>query len=220
MANGTIKVNSSIKVSDSTAGRASARGGNVNLESRKTSGTAISVTNSGQILALLAAAAPGPGGKITFSSAGGDINVAGGTVRADRGTIDIQNTGATGAVNLTNANLNANIVKVGALGNNGQLTIGGGTITADSAIKLYAGGSNGTVLFNGDVSLNGNSVKTIAGDTVTIVNGKTVTIGGSQPASVFTNKANYSGSGGNGSTSGKFGGAGATTQSFGNRPGY
>jgi len=79
------------------------------------------------------------------------------------------------------------------------------------------GGSNGTVLFNGNVTLNGNSTKTIAGDTVTIVNGVAVTIGGPK-ANVYTNNANYSGSGGNGSTSGRFTGSGASTHALSRAP--
>jgi len=215
---GTISVNSLVKVSDTTLVHASAQGGNVSLKSEKRTGQAITVSNSGQILALLSAAAPGPGGTIKFTSAGGAINVNGGTVEADSGTIDMRNYGAAGAVNLTNATLTANVLKVGALGNNGELIINGGTLTADGAIELYAGGSDGTVLFDGDVSLNGNSVKTIAGDRVTIINGVIVTIGGSQQASVYTNHANYNGSGGNGSTSGKFAGAGASTHPLGGAP--
>ncbi len=38
--------------------------------------------------------------------------------------------------------------------------------------------------------------------------------------SVFTNQPNYNGSGGNGSTTGIFGGAGATTQPLSGAPGY
>jgi hypothetical protein len=91
-------------------------------------------------------------------------------------------------------------------------------MSANGAIELYAGGSNGTVLFDGNVTLNGNSTKTIAGDTVTIDNGYAVTIGGSHPASVYTNNANYHGSGGNGSTTGIFAGAGATTHPFSGAP--
>ena len=71
---------------------------------------AITVSNSGQILALLSAAAPGPGGTINITSAGGAINVNGGTVEADNGTVDIRNKGETGVVNLTNANLAANVL--------------------------------------------------------------------------------------------------------------
>ena len=52
-----------------------------------------------------------------------------------------------------------------------------------------------------------------------IDNGRTVTVGG-PAATVHTNNANYSGSGGNGSTSGQFGGSGATTQSYGSRPDF
>jgi hypothetical protein len=214
ISNGSITVNSTIQVSDIAAGHASAQGGNVSLTSNKKKGVAITVSNSGQILALLSAAAPGPGGTINITSAGGAINVNGGTVEADSGTVDIRNKGDGGVVNLTNATLAANVLKVGALGNDGHLIINGGTMSANGAIELYAGGSNGTVLFDGNVTLNGNSTKTIAGDTVTIDNGYTVTIGGSHQANVYTNNANYHGSGGNGSTTGIFAGAGAATHPF------
>ena len=93
-------------------------------------------------------------------------------------------------------------------------------ILADSIIHLYAGGSNGTVNFTNNVTLSGNSAKTIAGDTVTIFNGKMVTVNGLAPADVFTNHANYTGSGGNGSTSGTFAGQGANTHPLSGAPGY
>jgi hypothetical protein len=116
--------------------------------------------------------------------------------------------------------LNASTIKVGALGNNGTLNVGGGTLSADSIIKLYAGGSNGSVNFTQNVTLSGNSVKTIAGDTVTIFNGKVVTINGLAPANVFTNHPNYTGFGGNGSTTGTFAGQGATTAPLSGAPGF
>ena len=81
------------------------------------------------------------------------------------------------------------------------------------------GGSNGKVNFNDNVTLSGSSVKTIAGNTVTISNGKIVNVQGNGPARVFTNNPNYTGSGGNASTTGRFGGTGATTQPFSDRPG-
>jgi hypothetical protein len=160
----------------------------------------------------LDAAAPGQGGTIKFTSAGGKIQIDKATFTANRGTIDIRNNGDTGVVSVNNAMLNANTVKIGALGNNGTLTIGRSTISADSAIKLYAGGSNGEVKFVDNVTLSGNSVKTIVGNTVTITNNKVVTVNGNTPANVFTNHPNYTGSGGNNSTTGKFSGQGATTQ--------
>ena len=219
-ANGGVTLNSTLKVSDSVAGKASRAGGNVHIESRKLSGTAIALTSSAQIASLLSASAPGPGGAVTFKSAGGDILVSGGKIQADRGTIDMQNVGANGLINLSNATVSADVVKVGALGDNGQLIIGGGTISANTLLKLYAGGSNGTVDFVSNVSLNGNSTKIISGNTVQINSGVVVTIGGANPAQVFTNNPNYTGFGGNGSTTGTFAGRGATTQSFSAAPGY
>lgn len=216
---GTVIVKSTIKVSESAAPNASKRGGNISIRSQKKNGTAIAIKSSAQLLSLLDGAAPGPGGEIKFRSAGGAVNITGAKIQADRGKIDISNSGDNGIISVQNATLNANTVKLQALGNNGQLNIGGGTISANSAIDLYASGSNGQVNFNDNVTLSGTSVKTIAGHTVTIANDKTVTVSGSGPANVYTNNPNYTGSGGNGSRTGRFGGSGATTQPFNARPG-
>ncbi len=181
---GTVAVNSTIKVSESASPRASRTGGTINVTSNKTIGTAISISSSGQLLALLNSVAPGPGGTIKLTSAGGDVNV-NGTVKADRGTVEMTNTGATGVVNVNNATLHGDVVKVGALGNNGTLNVGGGSIDAASTIKLYAGGSNGQVNFTDNVTLSGNSLKIIAADTVTIFNGKVVTVLGTITGQCF-----------------------------------
>jgi hypothetical protein len=221
---GAVNVTSRVQVSSAdaaagTARRRSASGGNINLQSGAATGVAINVTDTAQLLSLLDAAAPGPGGKITILATGANssINVTGANVpgapppdsiRADRGSIDIRHTGAGGQITLTNSNIRADIVKVGALGNNGVLTIGGGTISADTTLKLYAAGSNGSVNFISNVTLSGNSVKTIAGNSVTVFNNVIVTIGGGKPADVYVldrTMANYSGfNGGNGSTNGMF----------------
>ena len=219
VATDTITINSAVKVSDSAAGRASRQGGSIRVDSRRTTGTAILVTSSGELLSLLAAAAPGPGGKVEFISAGGDILVNGGTVQADKGTVDIRGYGA-GKVEITNANIRGDVVKIGALGANGQLRIGGGTINADTSLKLYGGTSNGEVRFTDNTTLGGAGTKIIAGKTVTIDNGKTVTIGGSAAANVYTDSPNYTGSGGNGSKTGTFGGNGATTQGYSAGPAF
>jgi hypothetical protein len=216
VSNNSVKVNTALKVSDVT----SQKGGQIAINNHAKTGTAISVTNSGQLLALLNAASSDHGSLITFKSAGGDIDVNGGTIQADKGTIDIRNSGSSGVINLANATLNASTIKTGALGSNGTLNVGGGTISAENVIKLYAGGSNGTVNFLDNVTLDGNSVKTIAGDTVTIFNGKTVTVNGPAPANVFTNHPNYIGWGGNGSTTGTFAGQGAVTHPFNGAPGF
>jgi len=211
----SVTVNTMIKVSDATSTHDH---GEITIDSRKTLGPAISITNSGQLLALLTGS-PGKG-QITFQSAGGDISVDGGTVQADGGTVLIRNNGAAGVVNLNGAVIHGDIIKIGALGTNGTLNIGGGTISADSIIRLYAGGSNGTVNFTDNVTLSGNSVKTIAGDTVTIFDGKVVTVNGPAPVNVFTNNPNYTGFGGNNSTTGTFAGQGANTQPLNGRPGF
>ena len=60
-----------------------------------------------------------------------------------------------------------------------------------------------------NVTLGGNSIKILAANEVNIFNGVVVTIGGPNPAEVYTNNANYTGFGGNGTRTGTFAGAGA-----------
>src|SRR6266568_1648420 len=219
--NDAVAINSRLQASSAdpaitTARRRSANGGNITLKSGKPSGIAINISNTGELLSLLDAAAPGPGGKVTILATGANSSArVNGTLRADRGTIDIRHTGDAGQINLGGPgpsdaiDAHGDVIKVAALGNNGVLTVGNGLLSADTTLKLYSPGSNGTVNFVADVTLGGASTKIIAGNTVNIFNGVVVTIGGNHPASVFTNNANYSGFGGNGSRTGTFGGAGA-----------
>ena len=210
-------MNNRIQVSHNTVKRRSATGGTIVVKSGRTSGVAINVSNTGQLLSLLDAAAPGPGGKIiiqaTAPTGNSQVNISG-QLEADRGTVDIRSSGSSGQVNLTNADIHADTLKVAALGSNGVLQIGGGSLSADTTLQLYATSGNGQVVFVGNVSLNGNSTKSIAGDSVTINNGVLVTVNGPK-ASVYVNsldnvpKANYSGFGGNDKTTGTFGGSGA-----------
>jgi hypothetical protein len=130
-----------------------------------------------------------------------------------------------GTITFKNASAHADVLKAGVFGANGTLNIGGGTLSADSTLKLYAPGSNGQLNFTSNVTLGGNSIKSLAANSVTIFNDVVVTIGGSQPADVYTGftgeipNANYTGFGGNGSTTGTFGGAGANDpQPIENRP--
>jgi hypothetical protein len=114
-----------------------------------------------------------------------------------------------GAITFNNASAHADILKAGVFGANGVLNIGGGTLSADTMLKLYAPGSNGQLNFISNVTLDGNSQKILAANSVTIFDNIVVTIGGKAPADVYTNHANYTGFGGNGSTTGTFAGAGA-----------
>jgi hypothetical protein len=156
------------------------------------------------------------------SSAGHTINLNGSTYDVG-GTFRTAMTGGDGIITLNIASLHANTVKVGCLGANGVLNIGAGTISADTLLKLYAGGSNGTINFNSSVTLNGNSVKIIAANTINIFDGVVLTINGPVPASIYTNNPNYAvASGGNGVHGGIITGtAGANNpQPFANAPGF
>ena len=137
---------------------------------------------------MLDAAAPGPGGKVTILATGANSNAnINGKITADRGTIDIRHSGDSGQIFLggpgesDHIEAHADVIKVAALGNNGVLTVGNGLLSADTTLKLYSPGSNGTVNFVADVTLGGASTKIIAGNTVNIFNGVIVTIGGKTP---------------------------------------
>ena len=142
------------------------------------------------------------GAAINFN--GGTYNV-GGTFRS---TID-----GDGAITFNNASINADVFKTRVFGANGTLTVGGGALSGNTELKLYAPGSNGRVDFISNVTLNSESNVILAAQTVTINNGVVVTITGDDgtEAFVFTKVPNYTGSGGNNSTTGMFAGNGAQT---------
>ena len=225
-AGGEITATSTIRTSSNNSKapppRGSASGGQINLTSSKATGVAINVTNTGQLLALLDAASTGPGGKITILATGASSQAnLKGSIQADRGTIDVRHTGNGGEIYLGGStdslNAHADVLKVGALGAHGTLTIGQGILSADDTLKLYATGSNGRINFIDNVTIGGANFTIIAGNTVTISNGKIVKVNGAR-ADVYTGfgpkgipNANYTGFGGNGSTTGTFGGAGANS---------
>jgi hypothetical protein len=148
----------------------------------------------------------GNSGTAAINFNGGSYNV-GGTFLA--------NIDGNGTIAFNNASVHADVLKAGVFGPNGVLNIGGGTLSADTTLKLYASGSNGQLNFISNVTLGGNSTKILAANTITISNNVVVTIGGTRPADVYTGftsvtpNANYTGFGGNGTTTGTFAGAGA-----------
>ena len=172
----------------------------------------IHINSSAQLLALLNAA--GDPGQITMLATASDSQVfVGGQVQADQGTVDIETTGLAGRIDINAATLHGDIVKIGALGTNGALNIGtGNLLNADTLIELYAGGSNGTINFLANVTLNGPTT-VLAANTINIAQNVVVTVNsvGANAADVFTNNPNYFGFGGTGNpaTTGTFGGAGA-----------
>src|SRR5204863_7676194 len=133
-------------------------------------------------------------------------------VQADRGTIDIRHTGDAGDIYLGGGpadllDAHGDVLKVGALGANGTLTVGQGSFTADTVLKLYAPGSNGKINFIENVTLSSGTNTILAGATITIQPRIVVTIGGNGgPADVYTNNPNYSGFGGINPGNGPFGG--------------
>jgi FecR protein len=144
----------------------------------------------------------------------GSDGAAGSAILIDGGDYNVGGTFLTymdgnGAITFNNASAHADILKAGVFGTNGALNIGGGTLSADTTLKLYAPGSNGQLNFFSNVTLGGNAAKILAANSVTIFDNVVVTIGGKAPADVYTNNANYTGFGGNGSTTGTFAGAGA-----------
>jgi hypothetical protein len=219
--------NSTIQVSSSdpagTVNRhSSANGGNINLSSAATTGIAIQVDSTSQLLSLLEAASTGHGGLISIQATAPTGNnsalTVSGAIQADHGAIDIRHFGNAGVINVVPM-MSADIIKVAVLGDNGRLNIGGpGSFNANTVLKLYADGSNGQINFVADCILNGGTANIIAANTVTIQTGVMVNVTGHM-ADVFTNNANYTGSGGNGLAGGTFGGLGANNpQPFVNRP--
>lgn len=143
--------------------------GSIDIESLKadTASIAIDVTSSGQILALLSAAVPAAGrARVELISAGGKIRIDGlkdngvnygKNIVADYGDLHIINNGARGTIDiLSGAGLQADIIKIGALGTQGVLNIyAGSRMDANTQIKLFGGElSGGAIVFGGSGTVN------------------------------------------------------------------
>ena len=163
-------------------------GGGITLESLG----GINLTNSAQLRTLLDSV--GNSGQVVLIASGSDtaINVNGSTIDSAGNEVDIRQTGVAGQTTLNNATIHGDVVKVSALGNNGVLTIGGGMLSADTELKLYANGSNGQLNFISNVTLSSGTAMHLAANTLTIQPGVLVTINGSGgAANVYTNNPNY-----------------------------
>lgn len=150
------------------------------------------------------------GGPITVGDVGGTgppaiIQAVGGILE-----IDTQNAAVDGIINLYNSTLAADTLRIRAYGPNGQLNIHGGTLSAATQLKLYAGGSNGIVRFLNNTVLNtGSGVNAIAAKTIRLDDGVNVTVNGSI-LKLFGDNLQFSEvNGGDDSTSGSFSGSGA-----------
>ncbi len=114
-----------------------------------------------------------------------------GTVQATQGEVDIRHNGATGITSLDNATIHGDVVKISALGTSGVLNIGPANILgADTILKLYATGSNGTLNFLSNVTLT-SPINILAAHMITISPGVVVTINSVNKAQVFTDIPDY-----------------------------
>jgi hypothetical protein len=195
LAGSGITINSSI----------TSTGGGITLQSLR----GLTVSSTAQLQTLLDSM--GTSGNIIILADNDTTLSVSGTVQATQGEVDIRHNGATGITSLDSATIHGDVVKISALGVNGVLNIGSSNVLgADTILKLYATGSNGTINFLSNVTLT-SPTNILAAATINISPGVLVTINSAQPADVFTNHPNYFGFGGTGSpgSSGTFGGAGA-----------
>jgi hypothetical protein len=150
------------------------------------------------------------GGPVTVGDVGGTgppavIQAVGGILE-----IDTQNAAVDGIVNLYNSTLAADTLRIRAYGPNGQLNIHGGTLSAATQLKLYAGGSNGIVRFLNNTALNtGSGVNAIAAKTIRVDDSVVVTVNGGRLKLFGDNLQFNEINGGDDSTSGYFTGSGA-----------
>ncbi len=154
----------------------------------------IHVTNSAQLTALANLDKDGLDALLSLESTTGDITVD--TKSVINGT-NVEIAAFNGNVSILDSNVTAtHALKVGAFKPDGTLLIKGSNLTggpttpnASDLIRLYAGGSNGTVLFQGNVTLDSDEVQ-IAGKTVQVdsTGSVTVTKGNTH---VFSDNHNY-----------------------------
>jgi hypothetical protein len=161
-------------------------GGGITLQSLG----GIAISSTAQIRTLLDSM--GSSSQIIILASGSDttVNVSG-TVQADQAEVDIRQTGVAGQTTLNNATIHGDVVKISALGTNGVLNIGTANVLgADTTLKLYATGSNGTLNFLSNVTLT-SPINILAAHMITISPGVVVTINSVNKAQVYTDIPDY-----------------------------
>jgi hypothetical protein len=160
-------------------------GGGITLQSL----LGISISSTAQLQTLLDSM--GNSGNIIILADNDTTLGVSGTVQATQAEVDIRHNGATGITSLDNATIHGDVVKISALGTNGVLNIGtGNVLNADTILKLYATGSNGTLNFLSNVTLS-SPTNILAANTINISTGVVVTINSVNQAEVYTNHPNY-----------------------------
>ncbi len=205
--NGTVNIAGRVQAVNSPwvmfMGTSGEQPGSIAINSQKADpdSIAIDVTSSGQILALLSAAVPAAGrAKVELTSAGGRIQIDGlkdngvnygKNIVADYGDLNIINNGTKGIIDiLSGAGLQADIIKIGALGTQGVLNIyAGSRMDANTQIKLFGGElTGGAVVFGGSgtVTLTSPAIM-VSADKVQVNTGVYVNTGAVAP-DIYANK--------------------------------
>jgi hypothetical protein len=109
---------------------------------------------------------------LRLESIGGDISVIQSTLEARNIEIEAMQ----GNITLDRSYINAgDVLKISALGPNGELRIGNSYLNGDQVVRLFAEGANGRVYFVDNSTIQGKYIS-IAGATVEIATGKVVTL--------------------------------------------
>jgi hypothetical protein len=164
-----IEVRAGTAINANSASATASGGGIHFISTSTTKPVGITVADTAQINALLAASGQGSGGRIYFTANNG-IDVAGNlnagtTSNATGSRIDISNTSNVYPINLFGtSNLNADIINVAALGQQGILNIhAGARLSATRQIQLFGGTFTG-----GEVRFTGNGVVTLQSPNILI----------------------------------------------------
>ena len=179
---GMVTVNDTIQVSsdDSAAPRQSASGGTIDLQSNLTTGTGITVGANGQLLSLLNANAPGPGGSITLSTKGANI-VVNGTITANRGTITMDQNdpaGSTPTITIDGATLTSETLNITGAGDvnvglSNPVTFNVSNISLSAANNINLG----TISATGGINFQVTGALNSTGDATSVISNSGGTLG-------------------------------------------
>lgn len=173
--------------------------GSITLATLRQAGTGINVTNS-SVLRSLATHAASSGGFISLTTAGADITVENSSIQVSGAPGEaeilalIPESAPGGTIHLTNANMSAEILRIGALGPDGSIIISNGSIlSASNTLKIYGGTASGLVHFTGGgtITLAGGGEAFIRGHTVRIDLGTTVDNDGMAATTVQATQHQY-----------------------------
>lgn len=126
---------------------------------------------------------------LRLESIGGDISV----IQSSLEARNIEIEALQGNITLDRSYINAgDVLKISALGPNGELRIGNSFLNGDQVVRLFAEGTNGRVYFVENSTIQGKYIS-IAGATVEIATGKVVTLkpGYNKVPNVYTDNPKF-----------------------------